>query len=110
MERTFGEKICVEIQTPQRNSQGSAPAETPSAGEEFPRHIGKAFALGLSDSIGVLCVETHFSVLVDDLRVQREKHIFLKTTGALPADARILHHGRATAVPAAVPSPRSVPL
>src|ERR1700730_16094432 len=54
------------IRTPQRHSLGCGPVPSLLAGEEFPRHIGKAFAFGLSDSIGVLCVEAHFSVLVDD--------------------------------------------
>src|SRR2546422_10758208 len=73
------------------------------ARKKFPRHIGKAFALCLSDSIGVLRVETHFPVLVHDLRVQRENHIFLKNDFALCANGRILQHGGANAVPGEMP-------
>src|SRR5260370_15030079 len=98
MAGTLGRSNLRGIRTPQRHSLGCGPVPSLPAGEEFPRHIGKAFAFGLADSIGVLCVETHFSVLVDDLGVQRENHIFLKNDVALRANGRILKHRGTDAV------------
>src|SRR5229473_947460 len=62
--------------------------------KEPPRNIRQAFALGLSDAVGVLCVEAHFTVLIDHLRMERENHVLLERHFAVRADGRTLNHRR----------------
>src|SRR5581483_4369576 len=47
-------------------------------GKKFPRHIGQAFALGFAHAVRVLGIKTNFAVLIEDLRMQREDHVFLQ--------------------------------
>src|SRR5712692_12090497 len=86
------------IQTSQRHSLRGGSMPSLLARKEFPRHISKAFAFSLSDSIGVLRVEAHFPVLVHDLWVQRENHVFLKNDVALCTNGWILEHCGANAM------------
>src|SRR5260370_12133510 len=46
---------------------------------EFPRHIGQALAFGLADAIRVLGIEANLAVLIDDLRMQGEAHVFFES-------------------------------
>src|SRR5712692_4117742 len=91
------------IQTSQRHSLRGGSMPSLLARKEFPRHISKAFAFCLSDSIGVLRVETHFPVLVHDLRVKGENNVFLKNDVALRANGWILEHRGANAVAGKMP-------
>src|SRR5579885_3365469 len=75
---------------------------------ELPLHIRQALAFARADAISILRVQAHLSILIHDLRMQRENHVFLQFHVAGCADRGILKHGRPDAVSRQMPERESL--